>query len=178
MITYTNVKYSDFFNFFNIHETKKHKIDADRIIIELKPGGFQEFIDIIFDINKDEFIRESLLYLDRTWVGDVESLNVFAKDIAKSYIRDMVHVESQEAVAPIVDIIFQIVGESDRVLTMSGEEPPRISDVQIPALRDLVRTYAGLAPSWSFESEDFTLRLENLEEKGRDWLRIQLEYHE
>ncbi|MFW9933721.1 MAG: hypothetical protein ACFFDR_13855 [Candidatus Thorarchaeota archaeon] len=175
MITYTNIKYSDFFSFFNVRETSKVK-HGDNVTIKLKPGGFQEFIDIEFIIDSDEFLTESNLWLDRSWIGNEDRLNVFAKDIAKSYIRDMIVIDLQDQVATIVDILFQVKGETDHIITISGDDPPSIQDVYVPELRSLVRTFAGLEPSWIFETSEFIIQMDNTDNEGRERLRIRIQY--
>ncbi len=145
-------------------------------MISLKPGGFQEFIDIQFEIDKDEFLRTATLLLDREWVGDEHNLNVFAKDIAKSFIRDTIHTDFQEQVRPIVEILFNVKGEEDHIITLAGETPPSIDEVHVPELRNLVLTFAGIMNSYSIDFSQFQLKMDNIQDDYRKRLRIIILY--
>ena len=90
MLTYSEIKESDLFTFFHFNEISRVVDDEENSIhIMLKPGGFIESIDIYFIITKDEVFQEGSLHLDRNWIGDEQEINVFAKDIVKSFIHEL-----------------------------------------------------------------------------------------
>ena len=85
-IKYSELQQSEFFSFFNISEIKIEKTPELTEIRYLKPGGFQEFIDILFKIKDDE-IKEAQLILERSWIGNHKKINPFGTDITKSFIE-------------------------------------------------------------------------------------------
>ncbi len=176
MITYTNVKYSDFFSFFNVSEIGRKKLENGCTVISLKPGGFKEFIDITIHLNADEILQECNLWLDRSWIGDEQALNVFAKDIAKSFIRDFVHPDMQNEVAPLVDTLFKVRGGNDIVLTRENAEVPTVHDIDSSNLRMMVETFAGLNDSWSTRFQGTLLSFENIKKDDNNLLRIAFSY--
>lgn len=85
LVNYDELKGSDFYQFFNIKEQKITN-EGKYTRIEVKTGGFREYIDIIFYLNENREIEKGILLLDRNWIGNEQSINPFGKDIAKSFI--------------------------------------------------------------------------------------------
>lgn len=80
------MKDREFFTFFNLTESDENRTEKKTIIKNLKPGGFQEYIDIQLMLNSQEEITQATISLERSWTGNADSLNPFAKDIVKSFI--------------------------------------------------------------------------------------------
>ncbi|MHA1283193.1 MAG: hypothetical protein ACTSQP_11870 [Promethearchaeota archaeon] len=116
-INYEQLKKTDFFNFFNLSEIDR-KIENDFLLISLKPGGFQEFIDIQLKLYKNDII-EAKLSLDRSWIGDSNSINPFAKDIAKSFIGALFPDKiDEEFKISLVQAIWNTKGSEDLVICL------------------------------------------------------------
>ncbi|MFX0072207.1 MAG: hypothetical protein ACFFAO_14055, partial [Candidatus Hermodarchaeota archaeon] len=101
------MKKLDFFKFFNLKEVKIKDISESKMHIKLKPGGFQEHIDIEFIVNKDE-LENAKIFLDRKWIGNAESINPFANDIAKSFLGAIVPYKEQESIRDLIHFLFNL----------------------------------------------------------------------
>ncbi|MBN2229671.1 MAG: hypothetical protein JW779_08740 [Candidatus Thorarchaeota archaeon] len=176
MITYTNIRYTDFYSFFNVSEVSREKKPDGSSLVRSKPGGFQEFIDIEFMIDRDDYLKEAILWLDRQWIGDENNLNVFAKDIAKSFIHDTIGTGLQDQIEPIVQMLFNVKGGEDHVITLNGDGPPSVDEVGIPELRQVILTFAGLESSWSLNLYEAQIHMENVQIDERYRLRISVCY--
>lgn len=175
MITFTNFRYTDFYSFFNVTEIQRERTGSNHRI-SLKPGGFQTHIDIEVAIDEDEYLLNGVLALDRDWVGNANSINVFAKDISKSFIHDLLENGDREEAQPIIDALGAVRGNHDRVITLGDEDHPAVEEVLVPELSSLVLVFTGGEPSWSYETANTSISLDNVVENGQEKLRISIEY--
>ena len=81
-IPYSKFQNSEFYNFFNLTEDNFAIFGENDKFRQyfIKPGGFQEHIDILIVTTKDLIINASLV-LDREWIGNKKHLSPFANDI-------------------------------------------------------------------------------------------------
>jgi hypothetical protein len=90
-IGYDDFTRSDFWEFFHLAESRRGEIEDDGetlTAIDLKTGGFAEYIQLRIVLDRGSSIRRGSLTLDRDWIVNVASgVNPFAVDIAKSFIR-------------------------------------------------------------------------------------------
>ncbi len=175
MITFTNFRYTDFYSFFNVTEIQREKVGSTHRI-HLKPGGFQTHIDIEIMIDKDEYLLNGVLTLDREWIGNANSINVFAKDITKSFIHDLLEDGDRQEAQPIVDALSAVRGNLDRVITLGDEDHPAVEEISVPELMLLVQAFVGDQPSWSYETANTLISLDNTVENEKSKLRLSVEY--
>ncbi len=175
MITFTNFRYTDFYSFFNVAEIQRERIGTNHRI-HLKPGGFQAHIDIEVMIDEDEYLLNGVLTLDREWIGNASSINVFAKDITKSFVHDLLEDGDLEEIQPIVDTLSTVRGNRDRVITLGNEDYPAVDEVSVPELSSLVLAFTGEEPSWSYETANTSISVDNIVENGQGKLRVSIEY--
>jgi len=116
LMDYSSLKRSELFTFFHITEMSRSKSSADGLTrVSLKPGGFQEFIDLEAGIDEASLLRFMTLIMDRHWVGDVCSVNPFAKDITKTFMLTVVPEEDLPLAKDVIDGIWNLTGASDKV---------------------------------------------------------------
>jgi hypothetical protein len=175
MISFTSFRYTDFYSFFNLTEMQREKMDSLHCI-HLKPGGFQTHIDIEVMINEDEYLLNGVLTLDREWIGDASSINVFAKDITKSFIHDLLEGGDQQEARPIMDALIAVRGSHDTVITLGNEDHPAVQEVSVPELSLLVRAFTGEQPSWSYQTANTLISLDNITENEQKKLRVSIQY--
>lgn len=168
--SYEELKKSEFFSFFNLSEVKRVPAESGDLQIELKTGGFREFIDMKLTVDKQDWAREAVLLIDRSWIGDAKRLSPFAKDLAKSFISALTASRDRKQAKLFTDAIWNLKGTEDRVVSLrqdaesSGPLPPDVSK----ALDVYVGTQRRLrAPMLATD-----LILENVTADGRDRLRI------
>ncbi|MHA1292709.1 MAG: hypothetical protein ACTSQJ_08600 [Promethearchaeota archaeon] len=160
-ILYSELKKTDFFKFFNFNEVKFefNKENNQKQKIYLKPGGFQEYIDFIVEINKDEILR-AILALDREWIGDQESINPFGKDIAKSFLGALIpNIIDQEFKISLVQGIWNLTGSKDRVICI--DEIVYKWEDALPEVKEFLNVYRSIAKRKEIMYKDFTILIEN-----------------
>ncbi len=140
MITLSELRTRDLFTFFNLAEGERSQTEQGLVKIWLKPGGFQQYIDIELLVRpEDDMLLEAHLILDRTFVGGRENINPFAKDIAKSFIHDLLTTEEQQVASQLVNAIWYLEGTKNHVVHI---RPP--SNIVIDSnIRSCLDTYIG-----------------------------------
>ncbi len=93
LISYSKLTKSDFFTFFNLNEIRSERNSPTVKII--KPGGFQEYIDIEFHLNKKGEIIMAKLTLDRQWIGNVETLIHLVKILLRVLLKQLFHLKKK-----------------------------------------------------------------------------------
>ncbi|TFF94099.1 MAG: hypothetical protein EU544_04920 [Promethearchaeota archaeon] len=170
---YSQFKETDFFQFFNLNEVGRERV-AGNERISLKPGGFQEHIDIILDISEN-LISEARLYLDRIWIGDENSINSFAKDICKSFLAALIpDALNQEFKISLVQGIWNMRGRKDRVICL--DKVILNWEDSNPQVKQFLEVIRGTKVSASIELGILRIIMENLREKetGKERLYIKL----
>lgn len=168
--SYEELKKSEFFSFFNLSEVKRVPADNGDLQIALKTGGFREFIDIQLTVDKNDWAREAVLFIDRSWIGDAKRLSPFAKDLAKSFISAMTASRDRKQAKLFTDAIWNLKGTEDHVISLrqeaesSGPLPPDVSKA--------LDVYAGTQRRLRAPMLATDLILENVTADGRDRLRI------
>ena len=168
-LDYQDLLLTDFFKFFNCKEIASKEEDS-RIIKQVKTGGYQEYIDIEFHLNEAGELIEATLLLDRSWVGDHENLNPFAKDIAKSFVEVVAPVENKKDVQELVYRIFHQQGSKDRVITI---RTPR-DEYGVPPLeiKKILEVFKNQHPKMYYMLFTSMYTFENVEFDGKQFLSI------
>jgi len=170
---YSQFKETDFFQFFNLNAVEREGITGNEKI-SLKPGGFQDHIDIIINISEN-LISEARLYLDRIWIGDENSINSFAKDIGKSFLAALIpDALNQEFKISLVQGIWNMRGKKDRVICM--DKVIRNWEDFNPQVKQFLDVFRGTKLSASIELVILRIMMENVQEKetGKERLYIKL----
>lgn len=168
-LEYQDLLLTDFYKFFNCHEIASKEEDS-RIIKRVQTGGYQEYIDIEFHLNEAGEVIEALLLLDRTWVGDHENLNPFAKDIAKSFVEVVAPIENKKDVQELVYRIFHQQGSKDKVISLKTlEDEFGVPPLEIKKILEVFKNQHSKMYYMLFTS---MYTFENVEIEGKQYLRI------
>lgn len=167
---YEELKKSEFFSFFNLSETKRVPAANGDTQVWLKTGGFQQFIDIQITVDKAQQVRDAVLQMDRSWVGDKTRLSPFAKDIAKSFIAALVSDVDKKQAKFFIDGIWNLRGSSDRVISLREEEGS--ASPLPPDVKKALEVYSGSERRSKVPMQATDLLLENVSTDGRDRLHI------
>jgi hypothetical protein len=164
---------SDFFTFFNVHETSRREDGGDGVqIVQCKPGGFQESIDISFDVDSAGGVLAARLDLERSWIGNGEHVNPFANDIAKSFIDALVPSSDHAAIEPLLTAIMDAKGIEDKRIYL--HDPPREMTPDFNSIKAM-GVYLGVIPKHEYTMASSQLRMENAIEGGHSRFRIDIE---
>jgi len=172
LISYSKLRLSEFFTFFNLNE-----IDSERSspnIKILKPGGFQEYINIEFHLNERGDVVMAILLLDRQWIGNVETINPFGKDIAKSFIDAVVPPVEKEGedniVILLVHFLFNMVGTKDKIIPCT--QPLYNFENSSRKVKCFLDVYRGLKNSFEIPLKTSTLIIKNIIQKNKSRIII------
>src|SRR4051812_38209293 len=83
LVAWRDVEASELFGWFGVHEEGREKLPDGLQRLHLKPGGYQESVDIWVDLVRDGGVRRARLALARAWV-DAPPTAPFAIDLVKS----------------------------------------------------------------------------------------------
>jgi len=164
---YSRLKETELFSFFHFTEIGRRPQSSGMMEILLKPGGFQEFIDVAMRVDRSEGVHEGVLLLDRDWIGGPMTINPFGKDLAKSFVEAVIHPEDKEKASSVVSSIWDASGSMDEVLYLHGKGEKREEQYQ-----KLTSVYYGTEKSFSLELIKSKILVENVEDVGRSRLRI------
>lgn len=179
-VSYSKLKETDFFSFFNLNEIQRFNLKTPKPSkkILLKPGGFQDFIDICFHILNDQIILASLS-LDRNWIGNDRSINPFAKDITKSFLMALLpELANEEFKIMLVQGIWNMKGSEDRIYCIDQViHNWESSDLEV---NKFINVFQGIDDQ--FEKEIYNLSLKMVNDfyniKNSVWLNIILSWNE
>jgi hypothetical protein len=164
---------SELFTFFNIHEVSRQAGSRKGVhVVQCKPGGFQESIDISFDVDAGGGVLVGHLILDRSWIGDGEHVNPFANDITKSFIDILVPSSDHAAIEPLLRAIMDAKGIDDKRIYLHDQ--PRDMTPGLDAIKAL-GVYLGVIPKHEIAMASSRLRMENATEGERARFRIDIE---
>ncbi len=166
---YYKLKETELFSFFHFTETGRRPHVRGLTEICLKPGGFQEFIDVSMRVDREQGVHEGILLLDRDWIGGPMTVNPFGKDLAKSFVEAVTHPEDKEKACAVVTTIWNLTGSNDKPQYV--EDKPKCAEEDIEKLTDV---YLGIEKCYSLEMDNCKIVIENVEDVGRPRLRISI----
>ncbi|MHA1211572.1 MAG: hypothetical protein ACTSSH_03835 [Candidatus Heimdallarchaeota archaeon] len=145
--TFKELQATEFYKFFNCTETGREQTDHITVI-NVKTGGYKEYINLSFHINDLDEIIEASLKLDRKWIGNVENLNPFAKDIAKSFVEVIAPQNEKEKVRALVNHLFELHGTKDEVIVIQPTNEPLAPPDMI--IKKILEVFEGEHPEMPF----------------------------
>ncbi len=171
LMNFEQLKDTDFFKFFHIHEVETKPGPNGTTIKIMKPGGFKEFIDIDFTLLNDSTLTDACLKIDKNWIGDKSHINPFANDIVKSFISLFAEAYANQDIQLLSDYISRLKGFDDRVIYVQGYEP---KITKLPDhLKGAVQVYLGNKDKWEMNSINIKVEMFSLSEtKSRIGIRI------
>jgi hypothetical protein len=167
LMEYSKLKETELFSFFHFTETGRKPQSMGMMEIHLKPGGFQEFIDVAMKVDRAEGVHEGILLLDRDWIGGPMTVNPFGKDLAKSFVEAIIPAEDKEKASSVVSTIWSLSGSKDEVNYLSEKEKHHEEQYE-----QLANVYYGTEKCFSLELMKSKLVVENVVDVGRSRLRI------
>ncbi|TFG08517.1 MAG: hypothetical protein EU539_02205 [Promethearchaeota archaeon] len=172
--SYSELKKSDFFEFFNLREIERQKLSKTVKKIKLKPGGFQEHIDIEFKVKNDLLVSAKLI-LDRQWIGSAKTINPFGKDIAKSFIVAVIPSEERESVRNLVHFLFNLRGNEDIIIPV--QKVYQFYEKSEPEIEPFLDVYRNQKKHAEFGLKDSKFIIKNIHVEEIDrlvikWLKI------
>ncbi len=174
MMRYDDLRETGLFTFFHFSEMGRRRTPDGLVDIRLKPGAFQEFIDVSILIDRAGQVRSGILLLDRDWVGGSRTINPFGKDLAKSFVEAVTHPSDKERAAGIVSTLWRITGSDDIIVRIRDDEA---TEPQVAKFLDsLVSVYVGTEDEFSKSLGKSVVRIQNIVEVSRKRLRIEVSY--
>jgi hypothetical protein len=169
-----DVEQSDLFTWFGAYETGRVSLSDGDIALRLKPGGYQEFIDLEIVVDGLQRLKRATLALDRAWIAD-EQAAPFAIDITKSFVLALATKDS--AAGQLAEHLTQLLAMNPRVLRRaSALEQPKTP--LGPDLQAALDTYAGHRGEARLTGAHERIRLTNGPADGKPRLQVILTYEE
>jgi hypothetical protein len=156
-------KQADFFKFFGLVEDGRRAEERGLAVVSFRPRSekFRELVRLVVKVNADDSIREMELTLERSFVDDAAN-GVFARDIAKSFLRAAVPVADAPRVNDLANEI-EFPGEMKGYKIMRARPDPKLPAQPTKGYQ----VYTGSLQLYEDSFAQSTLRVENLRaEKG------------
>ena len=165
-------KHSDLFAFFHLEETGATTNAAGLRVVTFKPSArnFRSLATLNVTVDKDGAIVQLELLLARSFIDD-KTNGVFARDLAKSVLRDALAAPSQTGIADLTNEIEFHRGTDGMVLL--ARPAPRLPDPPSAGYR----TFLGKEPQFEQALAGAQLRLENRQAAGGNVLAITVAAH-
>jgi hypothetical protein len=173
LMSYEELRKTELFSFFNFTESGRRPMTDGMQEIHLKPGGFQEFIDVMMKVDRSQKVHEGVLYLDRDWIGSPMTVSPFGKDLAKSFIDAITPPIDKKKASSVVSTIWNIQGLSDVMIPVQPQgSKDLVSELPIDKL---VQVYLGTEDKFEMRLEESCIKVENVIDVGRKRLKISIE---
>ncbi|OLS31009.1 MAG: hypothetical protein ThorAB25_05960 [Candidatus Thorarchaeota archaeon AB_25] len=172
-MSYEELRKTDLFSFFSFSETGRRPMTDGMQEIHLKPGGFQEFIDVTMKIDRSQKVHQGVLYLDREWIGSPMTVSPFGKDLAKSFIAAVTPPIDRKKADNVANTIWSVQGISDREIAIQPQSPKDLVP-ELP-IEELVHVFLGIEDKFEMKLEKSCITVENVTDVGRKRLRISIE---
>jgi hypothetical protein len=161
---------SEFFHFFNWHEQDPCDNCGLPVAKIFKPGAYEEHIDLEIHLNTDREITQAELALTREWVGSQDTLNVFAKDIIKSFIAFFTEAEDSPNVKDLVDSIWNLQGSKNLANALErAKKPPHLPS---PEIDQALKAVLGKEEMAEIEFKHTSIQFSNVFRDGASYLLI------
>ncbi|MFW9976015.1 MAG: hypothetical protein ACFFDQ_12160 [Candidatus Thorarchaeota archaeon] len=172
-MSYDELRETELFSFFNFTESGRRPLIDGMQEIHLKPGGFQEFIDVKMKVDRFQKVHQGVLYLDRAWIGGPMTVSPFGKDLAKSFIDAVTPATDKNKASKIVSTIWNLQGSRDASIPLKPSSPTdSISGLPIEKLENV---YLGIEDKFEMKLENSYISIENVTDVGRKRLKISID---
>jgi hypothetical protein len=158
---YSDLKRSEFWSFFHLHEVEKSESPDGLARIRLAPGAFQDDVGIGLEFEADERVRVARLTQRRSWL---RAQPMLAADIAASFVRALVP-ESDRADAEAVAALLRSVANREAATRLVQQDED---------LAPIALVFLGEHASAQRPLEFSTLSVVNEEFGGDLWLVIEV----
>jgi hypothetical protein len=159
---------NDLFTFFNLAQTARQPC-GDGQALGFRPTGDQfhrlAAVDVTTTAGGD--VAAMTLTLDRTFIDDPAN-GVFARDIAKSFLRDVAGSRAPASVADLAQEIESGVSSSRTVIERGGVAPAKPAGPPSTGYR----VFLGDQRSYTLSVDGEALTLANARQSGRAVLRL------
>ncbi len=161
-------KQTDFFKFFGLVEDGPRSTERGLTVVNFRPraGQFRQLVSLTVKVAAGDVIREMSLTVERSFVDD-RTNGIFARDIAKSFIR---------AAVPAADgaRVNDLANEIEFPKEMPGYTVARVCpDPKLPARPTAgYEVYTGARKLYEAAFAESTLRMENADGPKGTRLRI------
>lgn len=145
----------DFFTFFHLEQTDTATDAQKQPVVTFKPGSdvFRELATVKVTLDDKQVIQGMELSLARSFV-DHATYGIFARDFAKSMLRDMLS-EADETKAE--DLLNEIQLGHSAGTVIGGGEAPKLPDLPTAGYR----TFLGERESYRRQFEKAAIKLQN-----------------
>lgn len=161
-----DAKQTDFFKFFNLKESGAYFALEKNVVVGFRPEGpmFRDLVSVNVTLDINETIVGIDLILARSF-ADHKTNGIFARDIAKSFLRAAIPQGDQNAISDLTnEIEFPPAASGQSIITV--RPPPKLPDK--PTAGYLV--YLGKGSLFEQTMSGSKLRLENRKVAGTDSL--------
>ena len=154
---------TDFFKFFALAEDGPRAQEKGLTVVSFRPRGgkFRELVKLTVKVTAEDSIREMELTLERSFVDDATN-GIFARDIAKSFLREAVPGADGPRINDLANEI-EFPREMKGYKIMRARPDPKLPEQPTKGYQ----VYAGSLQLYEDSFARSTLHMENLRaEKG------------
>lgn len=169
--SYTSFKKSGFARFFRVREVERQKAKDGDTLVRCKPGGFKKYNDILLYLGTGGEVNRAILRVDRRWLGRKGRINPFAKDLVKSFLKEMICAAGNRRVRRLVQKIWRAGNRRFRTL-YSRRRPLKIA--LFPNMEKAYQVFLGARKSQRSAYSACTLMMANRPVGGRERLEVQI----
>jgi hypothetical protein len=164
--TRESVEKSGFFSWFHLEKASEPETRSDRITVSYRPSGdkFHDVVVVEVTTRSDQAVAAMALRLDRAFIDGPDG--IFARDIAKSFLRDALDTEDADELADLINQI-EFGGVSARPVLTARTPPPMPSR---PVLG--YDTFLGGPKPFVRAVSSGIVSLANEEASAGKWLRV------
>jgi hypothetical protein len=175
---YPDLQASEFFGWFHITPQSEGQSphDSQHTRVQLKPGAFQDSIDITCEMDTQKRVQRATLRLSDSWARISGGLNPFATDIAASFINALVPPDALAEVSPLTQRLGrlheQIPGGVHPIIMLHREPDPPPA----PEIADFLSAFAGRRNEVEYRLASALIRASNTPNGGPPSLYIDISY--
>lgn len=161
---------TDFFTWFHLERVSTEADAQQRTVVAFKPEGekFRALVTVNVTLAPDDYILAIELVLTRAFV-DHPADGIFARDIAKSFLRTIVPQEDRGAISDLANEIEYQYPEDLEIFVLTAKRP----EIPLPAVPTPgYQTFLGQQQAYTQSLSHCTLGLENFQSEGTESLRI------
>ena len=167
---YGALQQSDFWKPFRLREIER-SAEGQRTVVVLRPGGFQQEIDLRLGLDQAEGLHSGSLALRRGWVvGPPHGINRMAVDIAKRFLGALLPEPDRAAGTSYAQAIAGL-----RAGPAVQELVARRGAADLSATEQFQLTYLGLLPEAAALLTFCQIHARNTDRPGGPWLSLEID---